>query len=35
VKVLDRVKALTAEYAKVENEPSFEGRQVVMVIAPR
>jgi translation initiation factor IF-3 len=35
MKVLDRVKELTADYAKVENEPSFEGRQVVMVVAPR
>jgi translation initiation factor IF-3 len=35
MKVLDRVKALTAEYAKVENEPSMEGRQVTMVVAPR
>jgi translation initiation factor IF-3 len=35
MRVLDRVKALTAEYAKVENEPSFEGRQVTMVVAPR
>jgi translation initiation factor IF-3 len=35
MKVLDRVKQLTADYAKVENEPSFEGRQVVMVVAPR
>jgi translation initiation factor IF-3 len=35
MKVLDRVKVLTADYAKVENEPSFEGRQVVMVVAPR
>jgi translation initiation factor IF-3 len=35
MRVLDRVKVLTAEYAKVENEPSFEGRQVTMVVAPR
>lgn len=35
MKVLDRVKQDTAEIAKVENEPSFEGRQVVMVLAPK
>jgi translation initiation factor IF-3 len=35
LKVLERVKALTAEYAKVENEPSMEGRQATMVVAPR
>lgn len=35
VKVLERVKADTADVAKVEAEPSFEGRQVVMVLAPR
>jgi translation initiation factor IF-3 len=35
MKVLERVKADTLEIAKVENEPSFEGRQVVMVLAPK
>jgi translation initiation factor IF-3 len=35
MKVLDRVKVDTADIAKVENEPSFEGRQVVMVLAPK
>ncbi|MCZ8262096.1 MAG: translation initiation factor IF-3 [Beijerinckiaceae bacterium] len=35
MKVLDRVKLDTADIAKVENEPSFEGRQVVMVLAPK
>ncbi len=35
MKVLDRVKEVTADYAKVENEPSLEGRQVTMVVAPR
>jgi translation initiation factor IF-3 len=35
MKVLDRVKQDVAEIAKVENEPSFEGRQVVMVLAPK
>ena len=35
LKVLDRVKADVGEIAKVEMEPNFEGRQVVMVMAPR
>lgn len=35
LKVLDRVKADVIEIAKVEMEPNFEGRQVVMVMAPR
>lgn len=35
MKVLDRVKLDIVEFAKVENEPSFEGRQVVMVLAPK
>jgi translation initiation factor IF-3 len=35
MKVLERVRAETAEIAKVEAEPSFEGRQVTMVMAPR
>lgn len=34
-KLLNRVKADVAEIAKVESEPRFEGRQIVMVIAPR
>ena len=33
--LLDRVKKDTAEIAKVESEPLFEGRQIVMVLAPR
>jgi translation initiation factor IF-3 len=33
--VLGRVRTDTAELAKVESEPNFEGRQVVMVLAPR
>jgi translation initiation factor IF-3 len=33
--LLDRVKKDTAEIAKVEAEPRFEGRQIVMVLAPR
>jgi translation initiation factor IF-3 len=35
LKVLDRVKSDVGEVAKVEMEPNFEGRQVVMVLAPR
>ena len=34
-KLLDRVKIDTAKIAKIEQEPRFEGRQVVMVLAPR
>ena len=33
--LLDRVKKDTVEIAKVESEPGFEGRQIVMVLAPR
>jgi translation initiation factor IF-3 len=35
LKVLDRVKTDVGDLAKVEMEPNFEGRQVVMVLAPR
>jgi translation initiation factor IF-3 len=35
VKVLDRVKIDTADIAKVESEPLLEGRQMIMVLAPR
>jgi translation initiation factor IF-3 len=35
LKVLDRVKTDVSDLAKVEMEPNFEGRQVVMVLAPR
>ncbi len=34
-KLLDRVKTDVAELAKVEQDARFEGRQVVMVLAPR
>ena len=34
-KLLDKVKADVAEIAKVEQDAKFEGRQVVMVLAPR
>jgi len=34
-KLLERVKDDTSKFAKVEQEPRFEGRQVVMVLAPR
>ena len=33
--LLNRVKADTTEIAKVESEPRFEGRQIVMVLAPK
>ena len=33
--LLNRVKGDTSKIAKVEQEPRFEGRQVVMVLAPR
>jgi len=33
--LLNRVKEDTTKFAKVEQEPRFEGRQVVMVLAPR
>ena len=35
VKLLDRVKVDTGKMAKVESEPRVEGRQMVMVLAPR
>jgi translation initiation factor IF-3 len=34
-RLLERVKHETTAYAKVEAEPSMEGRQMVMVLAPR
>src|SRR4051794_3523656 len=34
-KLLDKVKVDTGPIAKVESEPRFEGRQIVMVLAPR
>ena len=34
-KLLDKVKSEVAEVAKVEQDARFEGRQVVMVLAPR
>jgi len=33
--LLNRVKADTGPMAKVESEPRFEGRQMIMVLAPR
>ncbi|MAU97498.1 MAG: translation initiation factor IF-3 [Fulvimarina sp.] len=35
MKLLNRVKEDTAEYSKVEAEPKLEGRQMMMVLAPR
>jgi translation initiation factor IF-3 len=34
-KLLDRVKLDTSAVAKVEQDAKFEGRQMVMVLAPR
>ena len=34
-KLLDRVRDDLTKHAKVEQEPKFEGRQMVMVLAPR
>ena len=34
-RLLDRVRTETVTFAKVETEPSMEGRQMVMVLAPR
>jgi translation initiation factor IF-3 len=34
-RLLDRVKGDTTKIAKIEQEPRFEGRQVVMVLGPR
>jgi translation initiation factor IF-3 len=34
-KLLERVKADTGSFAKIESEPRFEGRQMVMMLAPR
>ena len=34
-RLLDRVKEETADFAKVEAEPRLEGRQMMMVLAPR
>ncbi len=34
-RLLERVKLETTTFAKVEAEPSMEGRQMVMVLAPR
>ena len=35
MKLLQQVKADTTEYAKVEAEPKLEGRQMMMVLAPK
>jgi len=35
VKLLDRVKEDTSKLAKVESDARFEGRQMVMILAPR
>jgi translation initiation factor IF-3 len=33
--LLERVKVDTSKMAKVESEPRFEGRQMIMILAPR
>jgi translation initiation factor IF-3 len=35
MQVLQRVKADTEAISKVESEPRFEGKQMVMVLAPK
>jgi translation initiation factor IF-3 len=35
LKLLERVKSEVAELAKVESEPQLEGRQMIMILAPR
>ena len=35
LRLLERVKVETAEIAKVESEPMLEGRQMIMILAPR
>ena len=34
-RLLEKVKQETVSFAKVEVEPSMEGRQMVMILAPR
>jgi translation initiation factor IF-3 len=35
IRLLDKVKAEVADVAKVESEPLLEGRQMIMVLAPK
>ncbi len=35
VRLLEKVKSETSDIAKVESEPQMEGRQMIMVLAPR
>ena len=35
LRLLERVKNETQEIAKVESEPMLEGRQMIMILAPR
>ena len=35
LKLLERIKNDSAEFAKVELEPKLEGRQIMMVLAPK
>ena len=35
LRLLERVKSETSDVAKVESEPQLEGRQMIMILAPR
>lgn len=35
MQIMDRIKAETAEFAQVEHNPKLEGRQMIMVLAPK
>jgi translation initiation factor IF-3 len=35
MKVLERAKTEIAEFCRVEYEPRMEGRQVIMIVAPK
>jgi len=35
MQLLNRIKAEVAEHADVEQEPTFEGRQMIMVVVPK
>jgi len=35
IQLLERVKAEVADVAKVESEPRLEGKQMIMILAPR
>ncbi len=35
MQIMDRIKAETEEFAQVEHNPKLEGRQMIMVLAPK